>query len=248
MDKSISGIIYLTTNTINNKIYVGQTTQQNYLNYYGSGIYIKNAINKYGTSAFEKVVLEECNDIEKLNEAEQYWIKILSAQNLDIGYNIANGGSGIGQHSEKTRKKMSDKRRNRKLTEEHIKNISKANKGKKLSEIHKLKISKSHIGIKPDSAARKKMSEMKKGKKNWNFGKKGPMHNKKHSLLSRKKISKSLSGKKNHNAKKVLCIDLNKIFDTATQASLWLNFNKQAVATAIRQKCKCGGYNWKYLK
>ena len=48
---SWTGIIYLTTNTINGKIYVGQTysTKSTYM---GSGVFIKKAIKKIWKTKF----------------------------------------------------------------------------------------------------------------------------------------------------------------------------------------------------
>lgn len=63
-------------------------------NYLGSGILINLAIEKYGTSAFKKIVVCDCDTKEELNEKEKYWIKELNTQNRKIGYNIAEGGDG----------------------------------------------------------------------------------------------------------------------------------------------------------
>ena len=108
-NESITGIIYKTTNLINGKIYIGQTIRSNYSNYYGSGKLVNYAIDKYGLSAFEKEILCECFNRKELNEKEIYWIANLSACNLNIGYNIADGGKGgfTTSHTKKTRKIIS---------------------------------------------------------------------------------------------------------------------------------------------
>lgn len=86
------GIVYKTTNLINNKIYIGQTiTKRNY--YIGSGDKIIYAILKYGKQNFVKEVLEEGFSQEHLNERERFWIKKLKSQDSEIGYNIEDGGS-----------------------------------------------------------------------------------------------------------------------------------------------------------
>lgn len=62
------------------------------------------------------------------------------------------------------------------------------------------------------------------------------------------KISKESIEKRNQkHYKKVLCIELNKVFVSAKEASLWLNLNKSAVSHSISYGCKCGGYTWRYL-
>ena len=86
-------IIYKTTNTINGKIYVGKDSN-NEPKYLGSGKLLKKAITKYGKCNFTKEILQYCNSVQELNEAEQHWIEVLYARNLDIGYNIALGGDG----------------------------------------------------------------------------------------------------------------------------------------------------------
>lgn len=44
--------IYITTNLINGKIYIGQSIHSN-KNYLGSGVKLKKAIDKYGTENFK---------------------------------------------------------------------------------------------------------------------------------------------------------------------------------------------------
>lgn len=48
-------VVYKTTNTLNNKIYVGLHSTNNINdNYIGSGYVLKDAIKKYGKSKFKK--------------------------------------------------------------------------------------------------------------------------------------------------------------------------------------------------
>ena len=101
-------IIYKTTNLINNKIYIGQDINNNYL-YIGSGTILKNAIKKYGKENFKKEILESCSSKEELDLKEEYWINYYNSTDKTIGYNIANGGGGcVGcKHTEETKQKMS---------------------------------------------------------------------------------------------------------------------------------------------
>ena len=84
-------IIYKTTNLINNKIYVGQDSNNN-PNYFGSGKKLKRAINKYGKENFTKEILEFCATKDELNKKEIYWIENLDSTNRISGYNISIGG------------------------------------------------------------------------------------------------------------------------------------------------------------
>mgnify|MGYP000766223554 FL=1 len=81
MDKNF--IIYKLTNTKNNKIYVGGTTDPLDDRFHrhvlkalrGSDYPLHKAIREYGEESFEKRILEDCNSLEQLNEREQYWMK-----------------------------------------------------------------------------------------------------------------------------------------------------------------------------
>ena len=72
-------IVYKTTNLINGKIYIGQDSKNNE-NYYGSGILILRAIEKFGIENFSKEILEECNSKSELDESERRWIKYYNSQ------------------------------------------------------------------------------------------------------------------------------------------------------------------------
>ena len=86
-------IIYKTTNILNGKFYIGQDLHNN-PEYLGSGLILHNSIRKYGISNFVKEIIEICDSKEHLNEREKYWIDKLNSKNRNIGYNIADGGSG----------------------------------------------------------------------------------------------------------------------------------------------------------
>ena len=52
------GYIYLTTNLINGRVYVGKHKSSKYdSSYYGSGKAIKNALKKYGVENFSNEIL-----------------------------------------------------------------------------------------------------------------------------------------------------------------------------------------------
>jgi len=90
---SFKGIIYLTVNLVNNKIYIGQS-KTNDNSYIGSGIFIKKAIKKYGKSNFLKIVLlSDISSIEELNLWETFYINLFGSRNSKIGYNVRPGGS-----------------------------------------------------------------------------------------------------------------------------------------------------------
>lgn len=125
-------VVYKTTNLINGKIYVGKDECNN-PTYLGSGYIFKRAISKYGKTNFNKEILEECNTREFLEEREKFWIKELDATNPNIGYNVAEGGTGGNTFLGKTEEEMLDIKAK----------ISNAGKGRVFSEEHRRKLSES---------------------------------------------------------------------------------------------------------
>ena len=113
------GYVYITTNLINNKKYIGQHKSDLFdIKYLGSGINIKKSIKKYGKENFKVELLEWCETQDDADEKERYYITKYNTQNCDIGYNITIGGQKrffTGQtHSDEAKEKMSEraKRRN----------------------------------------------------------------------------------------------------------------------------------------
>jgi len=97
--------IYITTNIINNKIYIGQCDVNCRKHYLGGGLYLKRAINKYGFKNFANKTILLCED----DCADYYEVKLIqlyNSQNLQVGYNIANGGKSIGKQSAVTKEKL----------------------------------------------------------------------------------------------------------------------------------------------
>lgn len=85
--------IYLITNHITDKQYIGMTYRKgkNFDKYWGSGKLIQNSINRYGLDNFTKEILQICFNRQELFEAEMYWIKKLKTL-IPNGYNISPGG------------------------------------------------------------------------------------------------------------------------------------------------------------
>ena len=118
--------LYKITNWFNGKIYIGvHKTEDLNDDYMGSGKLLKAAIEKYGIEYFTKEILQQFESAEEMFEAESQIVNEEFVKNKNT-YNLTRGGKipplCINQ-SEKTRKK-----------------ISEAHKGKKLSEETKLKL------------------------------------------------------------------------------------------------------------
>ncbi len=109
----ISGI-YLIRNTVNNKIYIGQSKNikwrwmKHRCELRGNrhaNVHLQNAWNKYGEKAFVFEVVEEYAP-KNLNDREVYWIKKYNS--ISNGYNLNIGGDGISgyKHSNDEINKM----------------------------------------------------------------------------------------------------------------------------------------------
>jgi group I intron endonuclease len=167
-------LIYLLTNTLNNKVYVGQTWKtlaQRFGYGYKGSLHIFNAINKYGKENFRYTILTVCSTQKIANYWEDYFI--VKYDSINTGYNIKNGGSK-GKHSEETKKKMSESHsgENHHLygkshSDETIKKMSDIKIGKVFTEEHKTNLAKAKIGKKrgsPSEKTKKKMSDAKIGR------------------------------------------------------------------------------------
>lgn len=86
--------IYLTTNKINNKKYIGQHKGSPTDNYFGSGTTILKAIAKYGKENFTKEILCFCETREEADQKEKEYIQLYNAVESKDFYNNAEGGAG----------------------------------------------------------------------------------------------------------------------------------------------------------
>jgi group I intron endonuclease len=144
-------IVYLTTNLINNKIYVGKQSTYN-LNdgYLGSGKYLLRAIKKYGKENFKRDILFYC-----LSETDAYFIEnsIVDIHfiNRDDSYNIKCGGKGgmLGcTWTDEAKQIASINKKGIPKPNGFKEKLSIINKGKTLSDECKRKLSEANIGKK----------------------------------------------------------------------------------------------------
>lgn len=94
-----TGIIYKFTNKINNKIYIGQTTQtleqriKKHLQQLDDETYFHRALKKYGINNFDIEIIEKNIPLNELDKREIYWIKIYNSYyTSNKGYNLTKGG------------------------------------------------------------------------------------------------------------------------------------------------------------
>ena len=87
-DNNFYGFIYLTTNLVNGKKYIGQ--KKGYSDtYLGSGKLLKLAIKKYGRENFQREILDYAYSKEELNFKEDYYIHKYNAHHSNEFYNIS---------------------------------------------------------------------------------------------------------------------------------------------------------------
>ena len=93
-------VIYKLTNTIDGKIYIGQTrdyaarmNQHKHSCNNQSAWYIGNAIGKYGWETFVSEIIDDsAKDLDELNQLEKYYIDLYKSDDPAVGYNLAKGG------------------------------------------------------------------------------------------------------------------------------------------------------------
>lgn len=223
------GFIYITTNNINGKKYIGQKKYYgNYETYIGSGIVLKNAINKYGKENFTREIIENCKTKEELDSREKFWIEYYNATESEDFYNITSGGDGgfgSGKNSPWYGKHLSDE------TKEKLSKIKSGENNPFYGKTH-------------SDEVKKKLSEK--------------ALNQRHSKETREKMSKSMkenhadfNGKNNPRANPVNQYSLNgefiKRWDYAKEASRTLDINYSSLISCCTGKYKSsGGYIWEY--
>lgn len=172
--------IYLLTNIINNKIYIGQTWLPlkvrmglNGKNYKNCN-YLYSSIKKYGIENFQYKILAFCDTQKQADIVESFLIKFYDSKNSKIGYNIKDGGS-CGKHSIETKIKISKSIKNKVWSIKAL--INKSNSGKVW------------LGKKRGKQSKNRINQTIINMKIWHANNNHPMLNKRHSIESLLKIS-----------------------------------------------------------
>lgn len=212
-----------------NKVYIGITCQaikKRWAN--GKGYKrcpaIYKAINKYGWENIKKEILLENTTESEAKSLETMLIKLHKSDNKKYGYNLTEGGDGTT---------------GRILSEEAKKRISEKNKGKIISEEQKERLRQINLGKRQSEETKRKRSESMKGKKH--------PHKRVLSEEERKRLSDNFKGTNNPLARKVICLETLKVYDTMAQA------REETGATKITDCCRhyykhksSAGFHWEY--
>ena len=125
--------IYLVTNCYgdSNKVYIGKTKNSR-----------KNPHTKTYGKCIEYVYIDEVDSLDRKDwgPLETYWIEQFRQWGFEIVNHNKKGGGGPEYCSKETRYKMSEKRKNRVMTQERNLKVSNSLKGRSLSSTHKANI------------------------------------------------------------------------------------------------------------
>lgn len=246
--------IYLTTNLVNNKKYIGKHYGELNDEYIGSGLILQRAVEKYGKQNFVKQILYISSNNEENNLKEKEYIKKYNATQSKQFYNIAQGGDGgnlIAGYTPEQRLALSQK-------------LSKINSGQSNpmygrhhTEETKEKIRQIDKSYTQTEQYRKNMSQLKSGEKNGMFGKHHTEESKlKMSINSKGKTAgqkNGMFGKKGQNAingKKIDMCDKNgNVIQTFNAKTAVLDFlhlkGHVSLDKAIKNGTEYKGYFWK---
>lgn len=182
--------VYVHTNKVNGKRYVGVTSQEpeerwnNGRGYTKRQPHMYNAIQKWGWENFDHEILFSNLSVDEASRIEQSLIDEWRLQDREYGYNAQSGGLISATLSDEIKEKISAALTGRQLTEEHREKISKAkkdkplsekqqavleqikyfNKGKKFTEEHKQHLSEALTGREFTEEHKQNLSNAKKGK------------------------------------------------------------------------------------
>lgn len=184
-------IIYLTTNLINGKKYIGDHSTNNLEdNYFGSGVLINKAIKKYGKKNFKREILGSFPEKILAFDAQKKYIDQYNTLTPN-GYNISLTGGHQCKNcmSEETKEKIGKASRNR--SKETKEKIGKASRNRSKESLEKIRIAaKKRIGEKNNFFGKHHTEETKE-----NLRKKDKDYTK--TPEYRENMSKSVSGEKN---------------------------------------------------
>lgn len=227
-------IVYLATNTVNGKSYVGKTKrelEQRIVEHQkaatkGSTLAFHRALRKHGFASFEWKTLHSVGSHDELDVFERCCIETYGTLGKG-GYNMTAGGDGIKdyRHTEDAKRRMSINRSGEKN----------CNFGKKFSDETKRKLSESHMGNTHTEETKQRLAEARRGKKA--------------SEATLQKFYKQVA-QLDDEGREI------RVFNSVIEAATQLSKTKELVTSArtgISRACRFPskralGFKWKYLE
>lgn len=230
--------VYIHTNKINGKKYVGQTCQwppekrwKGGSGYHNS-TYFYRAINKYGWDNFEHEIIKRHLTLEEADSLEKYLIESLNTINPH-GYNAKDGGFN-GKPSEETKKKMSKAQIGKRHSEETKNKLREINTGRHHTEETKRKISESSKNKVVSQETREKLRVTNTGKH--------------HTDESRKKMSESQKIRMSSEDERKRLGELRKGKGTGERSKEWKNNIRKGVVNAVGKSVDQYSKDGKFIK
>lgn len=168
-DSKPYGVIYLVTNKVTGKVYVGQTIMSLAARWKGHCNAGKSSrlwlsIQAHGRENFTVEQIDAALDKQELDNLERFYIAVYEATNKETGYNFERGGAGVPKSKDAT-ERAAAKLRGRKLPVEQREKIAARKRGVKHTKAHVQNMIASKIGYKHSAEAREKMSLASLGKR-----------------------------------------------------------------------------------
>lgn len=221
--------VYFHTNPVTDEIfYVGIGTTVRAWNARQRSIFWKRTVAKYG--GFTVSIVEENLTLAQAIEREKHYIQKIGRRDKGLGtlVNLTDGGEyfhGLTITAEH-RRKLSEARLGKPMSEETKKKISMSSRGKKLTQTDKDNKSKAAMGHKVSEETRKKLSDFRMGTTPSNKG--IAM-----SYEQKEKLSLSKKGKPNNKINKVFFVD-GVEYRTLKEASLVLGIGPSAIYNRLK--------------
>ena len=145
-------LIYKITNTVNGKIYVGQTVRTleerkwQHINTakHGHKNHLYNAMRKYGIDNFKFEKICDVDNIEDLNILERYYIAKYNC--IKDGYNMVDGGNNNIMFLDDVKKKHAERMRSKETRSKISQSMKQYRKEHPFTEEHKRKLSEKAKG------------------------------------------------------------------------------------------------------
>lgn len=183
--------------------------------------YLQKAWNKYGEDDFIFYVLEECDEAI-LDERERFYIETFNTLHRSYGYNLKKGGQDKNVLSQESLQKLSD-------------SIKKSYENSDLRERRR----QDALSQWSNPVIKEKI-----------MGENNGMYGKHHTEEAKKRMSEKHKGLPSHrkNLTPVRCIELDIIYDNATEAGKALGFNgSNILQVRYGNRKTTHGYHWEFI-